>query len=76
MSLSARLAVTLLITWLLLSGLFTVQLLLLGALSIALVVWLWRRAPAFGRLRGGWAGGGEDGMSPVREPAAVHLPVA
>jgi len=40
MSLSARLAVTLLITWLLLSGLFTVQLLLLGALSIALVVWL------------------------------------
>jgi len=40
MSLSARLAVTLLITWMLLSGLFKLQLLLLGALSIALVVWL------------------------------------
>jgi len=40
MSLSARLAVTLVITWLLLSGLFKAQLLLLGALSIGAVVWL------------------------------------
>lgn len=43
MPLTARLAVTLLITWLLLSGLFKAQLLILGALSIALVVWLSRR---------------------------------
>ncbi len=38
-----RLTITLAITWLFLSGLFKTQLLILGVLSIALVVWLSHR---------------------------------
>ena len=40
MSVELRLTVTLIVTWLLLSGLFKTQLLILGVLSVALVVWL------------------------------------
>lgn len=43
MNLTIRLAVTMSVLWLLLSGLFTTQLLVLGFLSVMLVVWLANR---------------------------------
>ena len=43
MKLTTRLAITLALLWLLLSGLFKTQLLILGVLSVALVAWLGNR---------------------------------
>lgn len=43
MKLTIRLAITMAVLWLLLSGMFKTQLLVLGALSVALVVWLANR---------------------------------
>ena len=43
MILTIRLAATMIVLWLLMSGLFKTQLLILGALSVALVVYLARR---------------------------------
>ena len=43
MKLTIRLGITMAVTWLLLSGLFKTQLLILGLLSVILVVWLSNR---------------------------------
>lgn len=43
MILTIRLTATMIVLWLLMSGLFKTQLLILGALSVALVVYLARR---------------------------------